>query len=596
MKKYQWQLIITGIILLFYIHTLGFPFRFYDEDLIYKELIFPIPHSLWELCMYIKEFGLMVYFEASSAFYSKISNLRCNPVNTFVTMVIEMFFQKQAVLYHMFSLLLHILSSLLLFKIIKRITENKVLSCICTLLFALHPLNVESVVFATNSLALLTYLLAFTTFYLCVFKEKTNKLLLFLCPLFSFFCTEHVIMLPVVIQLYLYWKQKSPFKSLPVWGAFFLYLIYFVLSPGHSNLHQEFVLQRLFWFVPQVLVHDILLAILPIRLSLDQGATVKFALELINPYSIACVLYVLAMILSILLFRPMRVILLPALIVAIPFLHIVSPLYNIVSERYFYFPLFFAVLGIAIVLKDVAYKRYVIVLLSCALAFSAVRTYCRSLDWQNNYTLFLSTLKTAPNDLYRGLRYAVFAGLCGVNIQPGPHCNDWKNKSIEYLDKVIAKEERPATDIIKYYGIDDATAKIKATYIKCYLGLNPADKFPQRILQPYSDKIQDSQMFSLYLTYLVQTGQLDEVEEISKRLFKTKISPPVLVGLSIVEQRKYNNLEKAEYYLMQAFKLFKYDQTVLQEIVRFYGETKQTAKYDRFYRLYLLRNHVSYKQ
>ena len=62
MKKYQWQLIITAVILLVYIHTLGFPFRAYDEDLIYKELIFPIPHNVWELGTYIKEFGLMVYF------------------------------------------------------------------------------------------------------------------------------------------------------------------------------------------------------------------------------------------------------------------------------------------------------------------------------------------------------------------------------------------------------------------------------------------------------------------------------------------------------------------------------------------------------
>lgn len=593
MRIYQWQLIIVGVVLLVYIHTLGFPFRFYDEDIIYKELIFPISHNVWELGTYIKEFGLMVHFEASSVFYSKLSNLRCNPVNTFITMVVQMLFQKQAFLYHALSLILHILNSLLLFKVIKKMTENKTLSFLCTLLWALNPLNVESVVFATNWASLLSSLAAFSVFYLTVFCEK-KWVPVFLLSLFCFFNTEHVIMLPLIIQLYLYWKQQSPLKSLPVWLAFLIYLIYFVLSPGYSNLHQEFVFERLLWFVPQVLVHNILLVLFPIHLSLDQSATVKFALELINPYSIACVLYTIALILSLFLFGSMRIILLPALIAAVPFLHIISPLYNIVSERYFYFPLFFLVIGLAAVLNNVKQKAYVVPLLSCLLVLLSLRAYIRSYDWRDNYTLFLSTLKEAPNDLYRGLRYATLAGLCGQTIQQGPHCKEYLDRSLKYLDAVLDREERPAVNIIKYYGVDDATAKIKATYIKGFLGLSPGEKFPQKILQPYSDKLQDSQMFALYLAYLLQTNQLDEAEKMSKRLYKLKVSPPILIGLSVVEQKKYKNLEKAEEYLLQAFDLFKYDQTVLQELVRFYGDTNQVIKHDRFFRLYMMRNHVKY--
>ena len=51
------QLFIIGLVITgFYIHTLFFPWRHFDEQIIYNELIYPIPKNLTEFFYYIKNF------------------------------------------------------------------------------------------------------------------------------------------------------------------------------------------------------------------------------------------------------------------------------------------------------------------------------------------------------------------------------------------------------------------------------------------------------------------------------------------------------------------------------------------------------------
>ena len=124
MKKENLFLVATLLIVfIFYAHTLNYPWRDFDENIIYKELILPIPRNLNELISYVKEFGLMVYFEASNPFYSSVSNLRVNPVGVFLTMFVEMCFQKNPFLYHCLSLFLHMVNSALLWCCLRRVVK-----------------------------------------------------------------------------------------------------------------------------------------------------------------------------------------------------------------------------------------------------------------------------------------------------------------------------------------------------------------------------------------------------------------------------------------------------------------------------------------
>ncbi len=108
------------IVFLFYAHTIPYPFRDFDESIVFKELIFPVPQSLHELVEYGKQFGFKTYFESSNIFYSKIGNLRCTTINSFLSMFIQLLFQKRAWCYHLFSLSLHLVNSALLWLCLRR--------------------------------------------------------------------------------------------------------------------------------------------------------------------------------------------------------------------------------------------------------------------------------------------------------------------------------------------------------------------------------------------------------------------------------------------------------------------------------------------
>ena len=599
MKNNQYYVWLGLIVALFYIHTIPYPFRVYDEDLIYNETIFPIPQNISELFLYIKEFGLNAYFEASSSFYSHIANLRCNPVNTFLTMFVEMIFKKSSHYYHLFSLVLHIASTVLLFKILNNITffsTHRNINFLLALLWALHPLQIESVVFATNWLALVTYLLAFYIFYLTCFTQQTTlkKILLFVLTLFAFFTCEHVVFLPFVILSYLMVAGKPLLNAVPVLGSFVVYFIYFICNTTASNLTSGYHLERIFWFAPQVFIHNILLLLVPWHLTLDQSSLVKVSSQFLHAYPLFCTLVCITLVVCLFVFKNVRLLLLPALIAFLPFTHILSPLYNITSERYFYFPTFFLVIGLCHLFERAKSKERLLVIFSLlvtVLFVYSVRTYARTYDWRNNQYLFSSAVNEAPNNLYRGLRFATLAGLCGLEIKPGPECAAYVYNANQSLDIVLNAEIRKQPNIIKYYGLDDMVMKARAAYVKAYLltSIKPPDNFA--ILTPYIDYVRDSQMLDYYLVYLTYHNDLDRIEELCKNLYKTKISSPVLKGLSFVEEKKYKNYKKAEEYLLQAHKLFPYNATVMQELVRLYETIGDKEKRDKFNYKYEIRTH-----
>lgn len=172
-KDYIYLTATLLIVFIFYAHTVPYPFREFDESLVFRELVFPMPQSLHEFIEYGKQFGFNVYFEASNVFYSKIGNLRLTNVNCFLTMFMELCFQKKAWLYHCLSLSLHIINTGLLFLCLQRLKGLSLpIISLLALLFALHPVQIESVLFACNALALLAYGLAFLTFYLATEEGK----------------------------------------------------------------------------------------------------------------------------------------------------------------------------------------------------------------------------------------------------------------------------------------------------------------------------------------------------------------------------------------------------------------------------------------
>ena len=596
-NKYVW--IIIGAVLFFFAHTLVFPFRDFDENIIFNELIYPVPQSISELFAFIKNFGFVTYFEASNPFYSSLSNLRSDPFNGLLTMIVHTFLQKNPAFYHLLSLMLHTCNCIVLFKILERFswTHNKVIPILLTLCFAFHPLNIEAVIFATNWGALLAYLLGFLSFYIVSFKTSDirNQLTAGALLFFGLLANEQLIMFPfIALSYFFFWKDRLR-KATPLFVALALFMICFFLSKTHTNfIPQDFVVtvERIFWLAPQIFMHNIQLILFPVSLSIDQSSLVKIASGILNSYAITCILYFSLFVGLLFLHRMWRAMFLPFFLALLPFLHIISPLYNLSSERYFYVPLFFLIIGVCIWISRIRVDHVIPILASCLLVLS-VRSYIRTYDWKDSEALFKSALSLAPNDLYKGLRYEVIGGLCGSKDPKNPQCFTYVNTGIRHLENVLNKVSvTNVPKVVKYYGLDDETRKGRAAYVLSFvLETQKQVKDPYVYLKPYMNTITDSQIVSRYLAYIIPKHRNDEAEEICNRLVKLKQTPPILIGLSIVQQRKYKDNKKAEAYLLQAFKYFRYDIVVLQEIIRFYSEIDDIKNANKYLALYKLRVH-----
>lgn len=140
---------------------------------------------------------------------------------TVLTLAIEYALVKeQTWLYHLDNLILHILNSWLVFKLIQKLNQNFLVSFVTAILFAIHPLHVESVAWAAERKDVLyTLFLLLSIWYYIRFDESKNKvfygvsILLFIASCLS---KGMAVVLPalLIITDYCFLKKPLGFKML----------------------------------------------------------------------------------------------------------------------------------------------------------------------------------------------------------------------------------------------------------------------------------------------------------------------------------------------------------------------------------------------
>jgi len=127
------------------------------------------------------------------------------------------FFQLNPARHHDINLLLHLLNVVLLFWVLQRATGYVGRSAMVAALFALHPINVESVVWIAerkNLLSMMFFLLALGAYRWYAFQPRTGRYavvaLLYAMGLMS---KPQVITLPCVLLLWDYWPLRRMFAG-----------------------------------------------------------------------------------------------------------------------------------------------------------------------------------------------------------------------------------------------------------------------------------------------------------------------------------------------------------------------------------------------
>jgi len=153
--------------------------------------------------------------------------------------------------YHVTNLILHILSTLLLFELLKRMTGAVWRSAFVAALFAIHPLHVETVSWVTKRKDVLSGFFWMLTLFLYVYYTEKPAIQRYLLVLLCYACAvmskPMVVTLPVIMILLDYWplsrlrigiknkkgslilwqlKEKTPFFILSMVSVFSVFYIH----------------------------------------------------------------------------------------------------------------------------------------------------------------------------------------------------------------------------------------------------------------------------------------------------------------------------------------------------------------------------------
>jgi tetratricopeptide (TPR) repeat protein len=318
------------------------------------------------------------------------------------------------------NFILHILSCLLLFQLIQLFIDNRQAAFWVTFLFALHPVNTESVSWIISRNNILVTLFILLSFYCYIIWWKKNNYIAWIISIITFFCALlskefGVMVLPL---FFLYHRFLSGQKEeilrelssyLPFIGALVLY--FFLRKNVTGAFLTPFDMADLLssiYFIPYLILYNLKLIFVPYRLHffyLDYPS---------SPFQWQPILSIgLFMLLAIIfyIYRSNKILLfsgLSFLAFILPILNIVpsaSSLVTLVAMRWLYLPMAFICFAIALVIKKALSRRRALTLsiLIVFISYLGVYTYILNRNlWHNNATFFQQEVLGFNNDLLVG--------------------------------------------------------------------------------------------------------------------------------------------------------------------------------------------------
>lgn len=330
----------------------------------------------------------------------------------------------RAFFYHLFvNFFLHILNSLILFFILRKLFPESSASFFTIMLWSVHPLHNEAINMLTSGLgfllanfcALSSFLIYLYLDNLKTFRSKIFFLLAFLLSYVSYYGSEMLYFVPLFSLLF--FRFKDLWKSISICFAFFFYLFHRFsivteyqewLSP---NLQE--VLERIFVLAPQIFLHYLKLFFYPKILTMDQHHQVF--LDNIWSFYHCLSLLIFLLFVGCTVYLSLRkktygIFAFFSFVAILISLNII-PLYTLARERYTYFFVFgLTAAFVFFALKNFKSKYLGIVFVLFFVSWT-IRSIYRNADWKNGEIFWQSTIETCPdlgakyNWKYRLLEY-----------------------------------------------------------------------------------------------------------------------------------------------------------------------------------------------
>lgn len=575
LKDYYFVIIPILIIFILYSVSLTYGFRNFDEDLIIQN--FYTKKTLGE---YIEKYFLVDWHgitQAQGFAFSSIKNVHFCILERPVFYLINFLFQSTPFLFHLLSLLLHCLVTYFFIQLIFNLCQNKQISMFSGLIWAIHPTNVEPVVWATNWPALVGAVLYFYTLNkVSLFIKKGTSwqfltIFISVMSLIQILFVEHTITIPIASFLIILFqmkllKQSNIFKTaikstIPSFIISFGYLVIriFAIEKNINISAQNNFLDRVIFLSPQVFLHQLNLILLPLRLTIDQIDLLKIDKSYWGLYHVACIfILVLLLFAAISLRHKLSFLSLGIffyMIGILPFIQI-APLYSVVAERYNYFGSTFLIFGIvSSIYFWLQNKQKLILTIFLILSLClGTRSFIRVSDWKDSKTLFLSTANTSNSLLKKGIwTYNLALSEQNENKKEG-----LLNLSTNLLNLYLQnQEEKDKPKILLKYELDSKSLLAKAALriSTNYEILNQKEKQFEYLIKALNYSITNSQLqgqiFKNLGTYHFQKNESNKAINYYEK--SNKISPsPTMEYAKAICYLKQNNLENYEKHLLKA--------------------------------------------
>lgn len=319
--------------------------------------------------------------------------------------------------FHVTNVLIHLIASLLLFRIFTLLFAKSkycnIISLLITLVFVVHPIHTESVSWIsgrTDSIATLFFFAAFL--YYIKFSDsenKSNKFLIFslLYYFIGLLSKEMIITMPVIIVLYDFIYKKKPFsyikenfKTYALFAGvtiFYFGIRYLALKDIPDRMSYLYFIGKdasvVFFTMIKTVPLYFKLLLFPVNLLYHYNGVLPDSTSL-DPNVIFSIIFVLGMIVSaVLLFKKqseISFVLLFFLVTLLPVMNII-PTMNFMAERFLYMTSFCLSLlfGILFVKYINDKNKFIIVFVSLLIILPySYLTIKRNAEWKDNDTLY----------------------------------------------------------------------------------------------------------------------------------------------------------------------------------------------------------------
>ncbi|MDP3974513.1 MAG: hypothetical protein Q8P65_00810 [bacterium] len=325
------------------------------------------------------------------------------PVMTTIYTFLYVLFGSTPFFFHFFQITIHILNSILVYLVLFYLIKNSTLSLLLSLVFLVHPINVEAVSFISATQEVLFVFVGLVSlFYLLRSSNLDNKKLLIInfFLLTSLLIKESGILFFGIIFIYLLiFNKKNAYLNL--FFSILSLIIYVLIRVFTGVLYVSgiglFPIMRVSFLtrlitIPKVLFFYISKFFYPINLATSQHWVV-YKLDINNFYiPLALIILTLIAICFYLIRSKSKLFLFFFLWLLLGLsIHIqIVPLNMTVAERWFYFPMvgLLGMIGVLLNKIYVIHNKIINIILIIIIVLFSLRSFIRTFDWRNGLTLF----------------------------------------------------------------------------------------------------------------------------------------------------------------------------------------------------------------